>query len=132
MLIDLKILNGDLELKYNEYTYEYTVKVDSDVNSLDISYKLQDDTYIDIRNNILNDVENIVYVDVYNAVELVTYTFYVYKEDIMETNSIMDYKNSLEVVNNEKLPLYKVQILTTSIFLIIVILFSIIFHKKRI
>ncbi len=132
MLKDLKILNGNLELKYNEYTYEYTVTVDSNVNSLEFDYTLDDDCYIDIKDNILDDKENIVTLDVYNLDESITYTFYVYKESEEEVNGIDNYMKSLEVANTNHIELYKVQILSVSIFLTLIIIFSILFHRKKV
>ena len=132
MLKDLKILNGNLELKYNEYTYEYTVTVDSNVNSLEFDYTLDDDCYIDIKDNILDDKENIVTLDVYNLDESITYTFYVYKESDEEVNGIDNYMKSLEVANTNHVELYKVQILSVSIFLTLIIIFSILFHRKKV
>ena len=133
MLIDLKILNGNLELKYNEYTYEYTVKVDNTVNSLNIEYKLTEGTSINIRNNILTEGENKVYLDVFDSENYETYTLIVYKQEIEEVSGIDMYLKSLEVNNTkEELELYKVQILSISIFLIIILLFSLIFKRKKI
>ena len=132
MLKDLKILNGNLDLKYNEYTYEYTVTVDSNVNSLEFDYTLDDDCYIDIKDNILDDKENTVTLDVYNLDESITYTFYVYKESDEEVNGIDNYMKSLEVANTNHVDLYKVQILSVSLFLTIIIIFSILFHRKRV
>lgn len=131
MLNDLKILNGNLELEFNEYTYEYTVTVNADVTSLDFNYVLTEDSYINIRNNNLIQDENIVYIDVYNIDTSITYTFYVYKENSETVNGIDNFVSSLEVKNNEEVSLYKVQILTTSMFLLIVIIFSIIFRRKH-
>lgn len=131
MLKDLKILNGILELEFNEYTYEYTVIVEDNISTLDISYVLEDNTYINIRGNSLNNIENIVYIDVYNKDKTITYTFYVYKENNEQVNGIENFVSSLEVVKEESISLYKVQILTCSIFLIIVILFTIIFRRKH-
>ena len=132
MLKDLKILNGNLELKYNEYTYEYTVTVDSNVNSLEFDYTLDDDCYIDIKDNILDKSENIVTLDVYNVDNTITYTFYVYKESDEEVNGIDNYMKSLEVANTNHVELYKVQILSVSIFLTLIIIFSILFHRKKV
>ena len=132
MLKDLKILNGNLELKYNEYTYEYTVTVDSDINSLEFDYTLDDDCYIDIKNNVLDNNENIVTLDVYNIDKSITYTFYVYKESEEEVNGIDNYMKSLEVTNTNNTEFYKVQILSVSLFLTLVIIFSILFHRKKV
>ena len=130
MLKDLKILNGILELKFNEYTYEYTVVVEDDINNLEIDYKLEDDCYLTIRDNEIDYGENIVYLDVYNVDNLITYTLYVYKESSELTSGIDNYKKSLEIANsNNEIETYKVQLLTVGVFLIIVIIFSILFKR---
>jgi len=131
MLKELKILNGNLELAFNEYIYEYTVRVDDDINSLEFDYKLSEDSYINIRGNIIDEEENLVYIDVYNVDELITYTFWVYKDNTELVSDIDNFVNTLSISNKEEVSLYKVQILTVSIFLIIVILFSIIFRRKK-
>ena len=128
MLLDLKVLNGNLELKYNQYTYFYTVVVDNDINKLDLEYKLEDNTKINIIDNNLDNIENLVYIKVSNNQEEVTYTLDVYKES-EEVNSIIDYKESLEINNQEEYNLLNVQLLAISIFFIIIVLFSIIFKK---
>ena len=132
MIKDLKILNGNLELKFNEYTYEYTVVVEEGINRLDFSYELYEDTYINIRNNTLNDLKNVVYVDVYNLNEVITYTFYVSKNTSNDVSGINEYITKLEVANNKEIELYKLQILCVSMFIIIVIIFSIMFKRKHI
>jgi len=132
MLIDLKVLNGNLELKYNEYTYEYTVSVDNNIDKLEFEYKIEENSNINIRNNILNEEENTVYIDVYNNSESITYTFYVYKENINLSSGIENYKKSIEVVDTEEVDLYKIQFLVCGMFLLIIIIFSILFRRKKI
>jgi len=132
MLEDLKVLNGNLELKYNEYTYEYTIRVKQDIKRLELEYKLKDDCYIEIIDNDLKNEENIVYLKVYNVDEEIIYKLYVYKEITNEVSGIDNFVESLEVNKNNDIPLYKVQILSISIFLIILILFSIMFKTKKV
>ena len=131
MINDLQILNGNLELKFNPYTYEYTVKVDSDIESLEFSYNLEPDCYINIRNNTLDNKENIVYVDVYNVDNTITYTFLVTKDEENSVSGIDNYKKSLEIVNNESINILYVQCLGIGLVLTIIILFSIIFRRKK-
>ena len=131
MIEELTIKNGDLELKFNEYTYFYTVKVENDVTSLEFAYKIGEDTNINIRNNYLDNDNNEVYLDVYNVDEIVTYTFYVYKEDTTLSSGIDNYKKSLEVVEIDENYPYKVEGLCIGIFFVIIIIFSIIFRRKK-
>ena len=131
MIDELKILNGDLELAFNEFTYLYTVKVSSEVTALEFSYKLEPDCYINIRNNVLDYGNNTVNVDVYNNAETITYTFLVYRENLDEVNGIDNYKKSLEIVETDKVDIYKVQFLAVGLFVAIIIVFCLIFKKKK-
>ena len=131
MLKDLKILNGVLDLEFNQYIYEYTITVDSDVEKLDIAYELEEECSIKIKDNILNKKENIVTLEVYNIDEVAEYKLYVYKNSSNEVNGIEDYRKSLEIVNKEEIDIMKVQILGVSIFLLILIVFCIIFRKQK-
>ena len=131
MISDVKILNGELELKFNEYTYDYTVKVDNDIDKLEFDYTINEDVSVDIRNNYINDENNIVYLDVYNIDKIITYTFYVYKENTNMSLGIDNYKKSLEVTVEDKYYEYKVIGLVSCCFLLIIIVFSILFRRKK-
>jgi len=131
MLKELKILNGTLDLEFNEYIYEYTLSVKENINSLEFSYILCDNCSLNIRGNELNSKNNIVYLDIYNEENTQTYTFYVYKESSEVVSGIDDFVNSIELSKPEEISLYKVQLLSVGIFLVIIILFSIIFKKNK-
>ena len=130
MISNLEILNGNLELKFDPYNYIYTVKVDNDIDHLEFSYDLEKDYNVSIKDNVLNNEENIVYLDVYSIDEEVTYTFYVYKESDELISSINNYINSLEVTPKSN-NIHSIQILVVSMFLILLISFSIIFKRKK-
>ena len=131
MLNDLKVLNGNLELTFNNLNYEYTVEVEEDIKKLEFSFKYDDGVNIEVIDNDLNNIDNIVYIKVSKDNKEDIYTFYVHKKIINEVTGIDLFKNSLEV-KGEELALYKVQILSISIFLIIVLTFSLLFKKKKI
>lgn len=131
MLKDLKILNGILDLEFNEYIDEYTITVSSDIKELELSYELTTGSLINIRGNNIVEGENVVYLDVYNNDFLKTYTLYVYKESVKNVSEIDEFISSLEVNTSKELPLYKIQLLSVSMFLIIIILFSIIFKRTK-
>ena len=133
MIKDLLILNGELELKFNEYTYEYTVLVKDGIKELVFSYELNNGTYANIRNNDLsNEGENIVYLDVYDNTNTITYTFYVYKENTKTVTGIQEYISRLELKKEEDLNMLHVEILVVSCVILIIMVFSIIFHKKKV
>ena len=91
VLLDLKILNGDMFLKFDKYVNNYTVNVASDVDTLEIEYKIRDTDEIKIVNNeILNYGLNYVFLEVTSEEEKNVYTLEVYKEKI---ENVMKYDN---------------------------------------
>lgn len=130
MLKDLKILNGHLDLKFNEYIYEYTVSVDEDINKLEFSYKLDDDVAIEIINNDLIAKDTQVTIKVSKSNEEKTYILNVHKNMTNEVAGIEIFKDQL-LINKEEIDLYKVQALGISIFFILVIIFTLLFKKKK-
>lgn len=132
MINNLEITNGLLELKFDKYTYEYTVIVDSEIDHLDFLYDVSSDTAVSIRDNFLDAFENIVYFDLIKDNSTTTYTFLVYKEEVESTSKIANFTKSLEVEKEEVVALYKVQILSVTLFLIIIVIFSLMFHRKKV
>ena len=51
MLLDLEVLNGNMSLKFDKYVNTYTIEIESDVNFLDIKYKIDEKDTIKILNN---------------------------------------------------------------------------------
>ncbi len=131
MIKKLEILNGVLDLEFNEYTYFYTLSVDSNTNALDFSYEVDDGALVDIRDNNLNSSENLVYLDVSKDDKVVTYTFLVYKDNLSSASSTNNLANSIEIKKTEDVSLIKVQALCISLFFIVIIIFSIMFGRKK-
>lgn len=93
VLLDLKILNGNMFLKFDKYVNNYTVNVASDVDTLEIEYKIRDTDEIKIVNNeILNYGLNYVFLEVTSEEEKNVYTLEVYKEKI---ENVMKYEDVL-------------------------------------
>ncbi len=133
MLLDLEILNGNLELEYNELTYEYTVKVDESVDHLDFVYHICDECFINIRDNFLSNENGVVSIEVFNSNNLSnTYTFYVSREMSNATSGIENYKKSLEILSDNNPNILNIQFLSIGVFLSIIIIFSVIFRRKKI
>ena len=86
---------------------------------------------INIRNNNLVSDENIVYIDVYNEEKTITYTIFVYREKTEEVSGIDNFVASLQVSDVKEVSLYEMQILCCGVFLIILIVFSVIFRRKK-
>lgn len=131
MLTDLQVLNGNLDLKFNEYIYEYTVSVDSNVEKLELAYTIQDGCSVNIRENVLEDDNHLVYIDVYNNEKLVTYILDVYKNTSVDVSGINNYMAKLEATTYQEYSFYKVQLLSISIFLILALIFTLMFKKKK-
>lgn len=131
MLKDLIVLNGDMPLKFNEYTYEYTINVAEDVEELKLEYKLEDECFAKLSNNKLTYGENILSLDVYNIDNKITYTLYVYRENVNEANKIHDYMASIEINNKEEVNINNIQLLSIGIFIVLLFFFCLIFRKKK-
>ncbi len=129
VLLNLKVLNGDMPLKFDKYVNIYTVTVASNITSLEIEYKINDLDEIKISNN--EDFEygqNYVYIEIINGEEKNLYTLEVYRCN--ETNVI-----KYETFEKNEAPLYtqnyNAYIHLGIILSIIVILAFLIFSGKR-
>lgn len=129
VLLDLKILNGDMFLKFDKYVNNYTVNVASYVDTLEIEYKIRDTDEIKIVNNEnLNYGVNYVFLEVTCEEEKNVYTLEVYKEkieNVMKYDDILVAKNDNEV--NENMP----YTITFCCLVVILFFFVVIFHKKK-
>ena len=80
VLLDLKILNGDMPLKFDKYVNSYTVLVESNVEFLEIEYKIRDTDEIKIINNEnLNYGLNYIFLEITSDNEKNVYTLEVYR-----------------------------------------------------
>lgn len=132
MLEKLELINGKLDLEFNPYIYTYTGRADNETYSLDFTYELNDEkAVVNIRNNALNQDENYVYIDVFLEEKVTTYTFIIYKENLQNVSKIDNFKASLEVKNQEDVSLIKVQILSITLFFFLIILFSLMFKRRK-
>ena len=131
MLSNLKVLNGTLDLEFDESIYNYTILVDDSVTSLELSYETKNNEYVVVRNNNIVDFENFVYIDVYAYDSIITYTLCVYKDNSNQVSGIDSYLNSLEVQKIDNVTQVEMQCLCIGVFLGIVIIFSIIFKRKK-
>lgn len=129
VLLDLKILNGNMFLKFDKYVNNYTVNVASDVDTLEIEYKIRDTDEIKIVNNeILNYGLNYVFLEVTSEEEKNVYTLEVYKEkieNVMKYEDVLVAKSDKEV--NENMP----YIISFVCLVVILFFFVVIFHRKK-
>lgn len=129
MLLDLKILNGDMPLKFDKYVNSYTVLVESNVEFLEIEYKIRDTDEIKIINNEnLNYGLNYIFLEITSDNEKNVYTLEVYREKV---ENVMKYQEvtlgSGDKVMNENTP----YIISFVCFLVILLFFIVIFVRKK-
>ena len=129
VLLDLKILNGDLSLTFDKYVNNYTVSVASDVDKLEIDYKIRDTDEIKIVNN--ENLEyglNYIFIEVTNEEEKNMYTLEVYREKV---ENVMSYENVSVPKTEEKMPLHVPYLIGGGCFVVILFFFMVIFgHRK--
>ena len=130
MLLDLKILNGDMPLKFDKYVNNYTVEIKEDVTKLEIEYICNNDDLVTIKNN--DNLEfgiNHIFIEVVNNEEKNVYVLEIYKK--RDENVFNEIKIESEIKNEEKIPNYVPIGLIVGGFFIILLTFWILFHKKK-
>ena len=131
MLKELNILNGELSLEFDPLNTKYTVKVKENILSLDIDYKISNDCQIAIIGNNLVDNYTEVIVTVYNDKEILNYYLFVYKDLSNQVSNNLDELISLDTPVNQEVSSYAVPVISSICFLTILIVFTILFHKKK-
>jgi len=132
MLEDLKILNGEMSLKFNPYNTKYTIVLnDYEDMELEMEYRLTDKAQIFISGNYLDKNYNEVILSVSNEKETVNYYLYVYKEKATNVNDALKNYEALEVMPKKEISPYAAPGISVTCFLLILILFSLLFHKKK-
>ncbi len=128
MLQDLKILNGELSLKFDPYQTKYSVNVANDVSSLLFDYVVIDDAKVDILNNDLTRSDE-VRLKVTKDEKTTFYTFNVLKEEEVSTSDMI--AKELEVIAPKEISPYAVPSIASISFLLILFLFVLLFSKKK-
>lgn len=131
MLNDLKILNGELSPKYDINNNKYTVKIDSEVKKLNISYPVEKDKEVHIfGNNNLKEGENYIVISIKQDDKINYIYLNVIKEESKSVFGVTSSDSSLDVSNST--PVYGGPLILLSVILLIVTLFLLIFGKKSI
>ena len=130
MLLDLKILNGDMPLKFDKYVNNYTVEIKEDVTKLEIEYICNNDDLVTIKNNDNLDFGiNHIFIEVVNNEGKNVYVLEIYKK--RDENVFNEIKIESEIKSEEKIPNYVPIGLIVGSFFIILLTFWILFHKKK-
>ena len=131
MLQDLKILNGDLSLKFDPLNTKYTITMTSNDNYLKLEYKIAEtDTISVIGNNLTKDYNEVI-ITVYNEEKSMNYYLYVYKEETSEVNVNINELVNVETPIKEEITEYAIPTISSICFLIILFSFVILFRKKK-
>ena len=130
MLIDLEIINGDLSPEFDCLNNIYSVTISENVDELVMDYSVTDGYIVNvIDNKDLASGENEVYIQVIKDEEINTYTLLVYKES---SEPVFNYDYNLDTVEvEEELPEYVAPLIGGSCFLIILIVFLLLFKKRK-
>ena len=130
MLNDLEIINGELSPEFDCLNNVYSVTISENVDELVMDYSVTDGYIVNvIDNKNLASGENEVYIQVIKDEEINTYTLLVYKES---SEPVFNYDYNLDTVEvEEELPEYVAPLIGGSCFLIILIVFLLLFKKRK-
>lgn len=129
-LEDLTIKNGKLSIPFEPLNNEYTVILESDVDLLELEYKVDENINVSVTDNenlVNNSVVTINLTEEKNTVE---YHLHILKEEEEKTENVFLEQNALPMETNIMYE-YKNYIIPSVCFLLIFIVFKILFHKKR-
>ena len=131
MLEDLKILNGKMSLKFDPLNTKYTIITDETTTMLDIEYKIKESDNISIIGNNLKDDYTEIIIYTYNEIEHMNYYLYVYKGKKDEVSNNINYFASIETPIKKEVSEFTIPCISASCFIIILILFTILFRRKK-
>lgn len=132
MLQDLKILNGELSMDFDPLNHKYSVFLnDNNDMELELEYRLEEEAQISVTGNYLDKENSEVVLTVYNEEKMEYYSLYVFKEDTNEVSYTLDNTTSLDVPLKKEISPYAVPGISATCFLLILFLFTFLFHKKK-
>ena len=131
MLKDLKILNGELSVKFDPLNTRYTVNMTNSDTKLELEYEIDEDDEISIFGNSLDGQDDLVVISVYNDDELMSYYLEINPLESKNVNLEQDYFASLELNSKQEVPKYVAPLIAGVCFLIILFFFAILFKKRK-
>ncbi len=132
MLNDLKILNGNMPLKFDPLNNIYTIDLDQNETELKLEYKVSEGATVKIENNHdlqngLNEVNLIVTKDDKETI----YNLYVYKDDTTKVNKSLEEMLNVKLEPKEELPNYVAPLIGVICFLLIITFYLLLFRKSK-
>lgn len=132
MLKNLKVLNGELSLKFDPLNTRYTVNMTTEDTKLELEYETDENDEISIFGNSLDGQDDLVVISVYNDDELMSYYLEINPLESKNVNLEQDYFASLEINSKKEVPKYVAPLIAGGCFLIILFFFAILFKKRKI
>ena len=129
MLYNLEVLNGEMSPDFSSEVFDYNVNVDSSALTLIFNYDTCENCSVTVYGNSnLTSGENHVLIEVYDK-KVTTYTLNVYKEK-KEAQVFSEVKTPVDTSNKQNE--FLIPIISVICFLTILVLFYVIFHKKKV
>lgn len=132
MLKDLKILNGEMTLKFDSLNTIYTINMqDENASILEFEYEIEKDSQISIFNNKIENDENIIVLTIYNDEKMISYYLKVYRETPKIVSKNVNNMTSLGIEAQKEVPSYAVSSIGVVCFLTILLFFTLLFKKNK-
>lgn len=133
MLSSLIVKNGELLPLFDKYNYDYSVNIAEDVTQLEI-YVVCDNENSKIvvaGNNNLTEKENLVTISVDLNDTITTYNLKVYKQATNEVASQKDNYTAVEIDAPHEINKFIAPIIGSCCFFAILVIFVLLFHKRK-
>ncbi len=127
MLNSLKVLNGEMALKFDSLNNIYTIRVDDKQDMLELEYDYSEGYEVSVFGNVLDNKYNEVVISVYNDSEVTSYYLEVYKSEASKVIEVNEDISTLEV--REEVPSYQISLIGSVCFLFILLFFTLLFKK---
>lgn len=129
-LESLTIKNGTLSIPFEPLNNEYTVLLDREVEELALEYKVDEKITVLVSNNENLKNNSVVTITLTQEKDTVEYHLQILKEEEEEIASVFLEQKPMPIETNFMFE-YKNYIIPAVCFLLILIVFKILFHKKR-
>ncbi len=129
-LNELTIKNGELSIPFDPLNNEYSVLIEKEVTSLELTYQADEEVAVFLKDN--HDLENnaIVVLTLTKENKSVDYRFHILKEE-EEVVQQTFLETTPETLKANFMFEYKNYIIPSVCFTLIMVVFKILFHKKR-
>ena len=128
-LEELNILNGELSPSFDSLNNEYTVTLSKEEYNIEMDYKVADGITVSIENNFDLENNSVVTIQLEEEKSTTSYRLHILKEE--EENTLSTFNEETIEVPNNIMYTYKIYIIPSVCFLLILITYKCIFYKKK-